>query len=97
MIEANRGQTEEVLLALKAESYERFRIQVFQGIDMLLKDFEMNWDDLAKKLGLRRSGESLKHYVGTCSLRVEEINAIAHIFSAEPYLIFRPRFPWTKT
>jgi hypothetical protein len=97
MIDPNKGASDEVLERLKQESYERFRIQLINSIEKLLDDFHMTWDDLGKKLGwpgyLR--GCDLKSYLDDIPL--EDLNCIAHAFSTEPYVIFRPRMPWTQT
>jgi len=103
MIDANKGASEEVLRRLKEESYERFRIQLYEAVRKLLFDFEMTWKDLADKLSWQSpfggvcTGDEIKKIVGSLSLRVEEINQIAHCFSSEPYVIFRPRQPWIKS
>lgn len=106
MIDPNRGTTEEVLRRLKEGSEERFRTQLLESIRLLLNDFQMTWDDLAEKLKWfaefdcpRRmlSGDTIKRYLGQNSPDIREINEIAHVFSAEPYIIFRPRKPYTQT
>ena len=104
MIDANRGTSEEALRRLKAASYERFHIELITAIERLLDDFQMTWDDLAVRLCAdpewvvnTLQGSNLKSYVGGFPLPLNELNAIAHIFSAEPYIIFRPRFPYTQS
>jgi hypothetical protein len=47
-------------------------------------------------------GAGVKKYIGGESvtpfdLDIKELNEIAHVFSAEPYIIFRPRFPYINT
>ena len=97
MIDANRGATEETLRRLQAESYERFRLELFKSVEQLLADFEMTWDDLAHKINKNMSGTEVKFYVGgdIHDIDVRMINEIAAVFSAEPYIIFKPRLPWT--
>ncbi len=97
MIDANKGTTLDTLRRLKQASEERFRIQLFEAIIMSLDNFKMTWDDLADKLPAKRSGSQLKSYVGHYPLNLTEINEITHVFSAEPYIIFRPRKPYTQT
>lgn len=106
MIDANKDTSPEVLERLREASYERFRIQLLNAVEKLLEDFEMSWDDLAWKLqwnifpeevGRVMSGEQVKREIGESFLTDEEFNDIAHCFSAEPYIIFRPRKPWIKT
>ena len=92
MIDANRGATEETLRRLQAESYERFRLELFKSVEQLLADFEMTWDDLA---GKAMTGKQLKEIVGSGNIDLENLNEIAAVFSAEPYVIFKPRLPWT--
>jgi len=66
----------------------------------------MSWKDLADKIEgsyksfptlMAKTGDELRRYVGNHSLSIIEINEIAHVFSAEPYIIFRPRKPYTQT
>ena len=97
MINPNRGITEETLRRLSDASYERFRLQLIESPSMLMNDFQMTWNDLAKLLPIKRSGDELRKYIGEHDLTIKEINAIAHVFSTEPYLIFKARFPWTQT
>lgn len=98
MIDANRNTSVEVLDQLKAASYERFRIELFGAVEKLLEDFKMTWDDLAEKLDWGVKGETLKNIVGDAgTIPLKELNEIAHTFSTEPYIIFRPRHPWTQT
>lgn len=96
-INPNRATSEDVLRRLKEASYERMRVELKNSIELLMKDFDMDWDDLANLLGLKRSGIGLREYIGINPLTLEELNALAHIFSTELYIIFRPREPWTKT
>ena len=97
MVNPNQTTSEDVLRRLKEASYERMRIELKCSIELLMKDFDMTWDDLAELLKSEHTGISLKKYVGTAPLPLEELNLLAHIFSCEPYIIFRPREPWTKT
>jgi hypothetical protein len=98
MIDANKGASEETLRRFKEASYERFRIELIASIERLLDDFEMTWDDLAKKLmWFSLTGSGVKDRLGGAYIGVEELNEIAHVFSAEPYIIFRPRFPYINT
>lgn len=106
MINANKSTTPETLRRLKEGSEERFRIQLFEAVTMSLDTFEMTWQDLADKIKrtyksfptlMAVTGDELRRYVGNHALNVIEINEIAHIFSAEPYIIFRPRKPYTQT
>jgi len=99
MIDPTRDTTPETLRRLQDASFERFHRSLMDAIEQMLIDFEMTWEDLTKKANLRRGGEgvlSLKEYVGKSPLTMEELNAIAAAFSAEPYILFRPRFPWTQ-
>ncbi len=97
MTNPNRGASDEVLDQLKAASYERFRLELINSIEQLLKDFDMTWNDLSEAIWGTRYGVAMKKYVGDGSMTLSQLNAIAHVFSSEPYLIFRPRFPWTQT
>lgn len=100
MIDPNRGASEEVLNRLRDESYERMRIELFNSIKQLLSDHDMTWDDLAEKLQWYNppwDGVCLRRKVGKGILSMEELNDITHCFSAEAYIIFRPRFPFTGT
>lgn len=103
MIDANKGVTEDTLRRLKEASYERFRIELIKSIEHLLVEFEMDWDDAAEKLqwvdleGKPISGDAVRLEMGTIPITVKEINDIAHLFSMEPYILFRPRFPYTQS
>jgi len=102
MIDPNRGASADVLAQHKAQSYERFRLELFEAIKSLLKDFDMTWDDLAMQVlfpnGTRyMTGVELRQRVGSEEIGLSEVNAIAHVFSAEPQVIFRPRAPWTDS
>ena len=106
MIDANKGTTNEVLRRLKEGSEERFRIQLFEAITMSLDTFGMTWQDLAEKLQWfayfdvprrLKSGDEIRNHIGRNNLTIVEMNEIAHVFSAEPYIIFRPRKPYTQT
>ena len=100
MINPNQSTSEDVLRRLKQASYERMRVELKCSIELLMKDFDMTWQDLADKLKWP-SGELrafvIKEKVIQGSLSLEELNDLAHIFSCEPYIIFRPRLPWIKT
>lgn len=97
MTDPNQGDSVEVLEQRKLASYERFRIEIFNTVEKLLEDFEMTWKDLAEKLNWSfGTGEDIKEFVGGDQLfTLADLNDIAHVFSAEPYIIFRPRKPWT--
>jgi hypothetical protein len=104
MIDPNRGASDEVLEQQKEESYERMRLQLFEAVEKKLAEFGMTWDDLAAKLKWESfpregivSGDKVRAEVGDGLLVLEEVNDIAHCFSAEAYIIFRPRFPITQT
>jgi len=105
MISPNKGASEEVLQRLKEESYERLRANVFEAVRQKLDDFGMTWDDLANALcwdagkcdGACLTGKEVKMEVATGILSSQELNDIAHAFSAEVYIIFRPRFPYVNS
>ncbi len=105
MIDPNRDTSEDVLRRLKEASYERMRVELKCSIELLLKDFDMSWDELGELLGFGPTGEMdietradrVKSHIVQGGLFLNELNALAHIFSCEPYIIFRPRMPWTKT
>lgn len=110
MIDANQGINKDSLRKLTDASYERFRIQVFTAIVMLLADFEMSWDDLANKLQWKWNshrmpiryftGSEVKKALGDNGYKdidLEILNEVASVFSTEPYIIFKPRFPYTQT
>ncbi len=105
MINPNRDTSEDVLRRLKEASYERMRVELKCSVELLLRDFDMTWDELGELLGFGPTGETdvetradrVKWHVTESGLFVSELNALAHIFSCEPYIIFRPRMPWTKT
>ncbi len=105
MINPNRDTSEDVLRRLKEASYERMRNELKCSVELLLKDYDMDWDDLGRLLeeeertpgnGPSRA-ERAKWQVVQGQITLNDLNTLAHIFSTEPYVIFRPREPWTKT
>ena len=105
MVNPNRQTSEDVLRRLKEASYERMRVELKCSIELLMKDFDMDWDDIGQVIGLRERtpgngpsrAEIVKHKVVQSNMTLGDLNLLAHIFSCEPYIIFRPRSPWTKT
>lgn len=105
MINPNRETSEDVLRRLKEASYERMRTELKCSVELLLKDFDMTWDDLGRLLGMEERtpgngpsrADSARWLIPQGQITLKELNNIAHIFSTEPYLIFRPRLPWTGT
>jgi len=100
MINPNRNTSEEVLRRLKEASYERMRVELKCNVEILMRDFDMSWDELGKLLGIRdieSRAVMVQQNVIQGYLSLNTLNALAHIFSTEPYIIFRPREPWTKT
>ncbi len=101
MIDPNQGTSPESLERLRQESLERTQIQILQAIEKQLEDYQMTWDDLADKLQWpsRRDdthcdGQTVKMLAGEEFLNLYDLNEVASVFSAEVYIIFRPRFPW---
>lgn len=103
MINPNRETSEEVLRRLKEASYERMRIELKNTIEMLMHDFDMTWNDLGHLLGMKGIEKNpmwekyAKESIIEEEMSLEELNDLAAVFSCEPYVIFRPRSPWTKT
>ncbi len=101
----NRNTSEEVLRRLKEASNERMRVELLNSLVLKMKDFDMTWDDLGRLLGWEPTGETdietranrVRDYVIQGGLFLSDLNELAHIFSCEPYIIFRPREPWVKT
>lgn len=100
----NKNTSEDVLRRLKEASYERMRVELKCSVELLMKDFDMTWDDIGQLLGmmvspiyLRPRAEKAKWKIIQGSLTLNDLNTLAHLFSCEPYIIFRPRLPWTKT
>lgn len=98
MTNPNRATSEDVLRRLKEASYERLRVQLKCTIELKMKEFNMTWDDIANQLS-RPLDDGLEVKKDTLSgnLSLWELNSLAHIFSCEPYIIFRPREPWVAT
>jgi len=96
MIDPNQGASQETLDRLREESYERTRLQILQAVEQQLADYGMTWDDLAEKLKWGdMSGQEVKAFTGDgLDVGIQGLNEIAAVFSAEVYVIFRPRFPW---
>lgn len=101
MIDPNQGASPEALDRLRQESFERTQVQIIQAIEKQLEDYQMTWDDLAAKLqwpfrneDTLCDGQIIKQLAGDVALSIVDLNDIAAVFSAEVYIIFRPRFPW---
>ena len=105
MVNPNRATSEDTLRRLKEASYERMRVELKCTVELLLKDFDMTWDDLGRLLGFGPTGETdmqtradrVRFHVLDSGLVLKDLNELAHVFSTEPYIIFRPRNPWIKT
>lgn len=105
MINPNQNTSEDVLRRLKEASYERTRNELKCSIELLMKDFGWMWDDIGRMLGVRKrtpgNGPSradiTKHRIVQGQVTLNDLNTLAHLFSTEPYILFRPREPWTKT
>ena len=105
MLNPNKGSTDEVLVRLKEASQERMRAELLVSVRLKMKDFDMSWNDLGKLLGEEErtpgNGPSVvdraKWKIVQGQITLKELNALTHIFSCEPYIIFRPREPWTRT
>jgi len=104
MINPDQNTSEEVLRRLREASYERMRVELKCSVELLMKDFDMDWDELGRLLGMKQKtwqgrtrAEVVKHKIIQGSLTLDDLNLLAHIFSCEPYIIFRPREPWVKT
>ena len=103
----NHGESAEVLQRRKEASYERMRVELLCSVGLLLEDFDMTWDDLGRLLGMTylephpsktmSRAEKIKEKIIQGSLTLANLNELTHIFSCEPYIIFRPRLPWTKS
>ena len=93
MINPNRTTSEDTLRRLKAASYERTRNELKCSIELLLEDFGMTWKDLEPLL----MTSTPKKDIVQNEMTLRQLNEIAHIFSTEIYIIFRPRDPWVKT
>ena len=106
MINPNRATSEDVLRRLKEASYERMRVELKCSVELLMKDFGMTWDDLGLLLGMKKKFYGPRNLSRADLIRdrfiqdqvtLNDLNTLAHIFSTEPYIIFRPREPWIKT
>lgn len=104
MINPNQETSEDVLRRLREASYERLRVELKCTAELLMKDFGMTWDDLGRLLGMKQKtwqgrtrADVTKHKIIQGSLTLDDLNLLAHTFSTEPYIIFRPREPWVKT
>jgi len=100
----NRGSSKEVLRRLKEASYERMRVELKCSVELLMKDFGFTWDDIGRLLQVidnprskRTRAEIVRHRIIEGQVTLKDLNTLAHLFSCEPYILFRPRLPWTKT
>jgi len=104
MINPNRNTSEEVLWRLKEASNERMRVELMCSIEQLKNEFEITWDDIGRLLEMKKvnpvgkhRADIIKQKIIAGTLTLNDLNTIAHLFSTEPYIIFRPREPWTRT
>lgn len=105
MIDPNRKTSEDVLRRLKEGSYERMRVELKCTLEAKMKDFKMSWDDIGRLLGMKTRtpgngpsrADRIKHRIIQGQVTLNDLNTLAHLFSCEPYILFRPREPWTKT
>lgn len=101
----NREASLEVLERLKQGSYERMRVELKNSVESKMRDFDINWDDLGRLLGIAKMpedcnlsrGDTAKWRIVQGQITLAELNTLTHIFSCEVYIIFRPRDPWVKT
>ena len=93
MINPNRDASEDVLRRLKEASYERTRNELKCSVELLLEDFSMTWKNLESIL----MTNTPKKDIVQDEMTLRQLNEIAHLFSTELYIIFRPREPWVKT
>ncbi len=104
-INPNKGASDSVLKLLKEGSYERMRVELKCSIELKMKEYNWTWDDLGRLLGEKTRtprdgpsrGDIAKWRIVQGQITLAELNDIAHIFSCEGYIIFRPRSPWIKT
>lgn len=104
MINPNRDASEDVLRRLKEASYERMRVELKCSVELLMKDFQMDWDDIGRLLQVvdnhrskRTRAEIARERIIQGQVTLKDLNLLAHLFSCEPYIIFRPRMPWITT
>ena len=99
----NRGASKDLLQRYKEASYERMRVELKCSVELLMQDFDITWDDLACMMGMntwcheKLRAAVLKQKIIQGELSLNDLNTLAHLFSAEPYIIFRPRLPWIKS
>lgn len=105
----NQGASKEVLQRLKEASNERMRIELKNTLELKMRDFDMTWDDLARLLKMKkligktpiskrtpRAVILQKRIIGG-QVTLNDLNTLAHFFSCEPYILFRPRHPWVNS
>lgn len=104
MINPNRNTSKDVLRRLKEASYERMRVELKCNIESKMVEFGMTWDDLGRLCGVGTKlhcgmsrGDKIKWKIVEGSLTLNDLTTLAHLFSCEPYIIFRPREPYTRT
>lgn len=105
MINPNQETSEEVLRLLKEGSYERMRVELKNSVEAKMRDFDITWDELGRLLGIAKMpedcdlsrGDTAKWRIVQGQITLAELNTLTHIFSCEPYILFRPRDPWIKT
>ncbi|KKN18108.1 hypothetical protein LCGC14_0959150 [marine sediment metagenome] len=100
----NRGASKDLLQRYKEASYERMRVELKCSVELLMRDFDMTWDDLGRLLGMSFApsrgmsrADKIKWKVVDGRMTLSDLNTLAHLFSCEPYIIFRPRLPWIKS
>lgn len=94
----NRNTSEQTLRRFKEASNERMRVELLNSIELCMKEFSMTWDDIGRLVGMKETkhrAEKIKWKIVQGSLTLNDLNTITHLFSCEPYILFRPRLPWT--
>lgn len=104
MINPNQETSEEVLRLLKEGSYERMRVELKNSVEAKMRDFDITWEDLGLLLEIKKTswvepfrGDAARLKIIQGQITLTELNTLTHIFSCEPYIIFRPRDPWINT
>jgi len=89
----NKNTSESCLAEAESRAYENLRTQVAKDLIKLAAEHDMSPEYMAEKLDLSPIGYKFLIWDKEMSLR--ELNEIVSVFSYEPVILFRKRWPAT--
>ena len=89
----NKNTSESCLAEAENRAYENLRAQVAKDLIKLAAEHDMSPEYMAEKLNL--SPVAYKFLLWDRDISLRELNEIASVFSHEPVILFRKRWPAT--